>query len=221
MSISSPFHPFFFGKPGRELFGIYHEPDPGVLHRPAVLICGPAGADVTATHRTQRILAIRFAREGFPVLRYDLPGCGDSAGDEVDTTIENCVESVLLAQREIQSRAGSAPVCCLGIRFGGQITVIAAGRTDQPFRALALWDPPPEAIDTLSSPHGLELVVADSAGDLAARVRSLPDSHPLRTATIHSAPMVQKASTPTELEGGALAPAGLVAAIVKHGVRNW
>lgn len=73
--------PFYFGPPHRRLFGAYHPPEPGApRRRESVLLCSPFGQEAVRAHRLLRVLADRLARDGFPVLRFDPYGAGDSAG---------------------------------------------------------------------------------------------------------------------------------------------
>lgn len=74
-------HPFLFGPPHRRLFGLYHPAQPGApRRRESVLLCAPFGQESVRAHRLLRVLADRLARDGFPVLRFDPYGTGDSAG---------------------------------------------------------------------------------------------------------------------------------------------
>lgn len=73
--------PFLFGPPHRRLFGAFHRPTPGApRRRESVLVCAPFGQEAVRTHRLLRVLADRLADDGFPVLRFDPYGSGDSAG---------------------------------------------------------------------------------------------------------------------------------------------
>src|SRR3954464_11609473 len=71
-----------------EYFGAQHQLL-GTLHRPqrlrprstAVLLCNPFGEEASRAHRMFRVLATQLERAGYPALRFDYSGTGDSLGD--------------------------------------------------------------------------------------------------------------------------------------------
>src|ERR1017187_9509555 len=91
-----------FGVPGRPLLGFYHPRAEGAPGRAAgVVLCSPIGTDHTRPDWTYRHLAERLAAAGFPCLRFDLSGTGDSAGDELGAgTVRNWVEDIGAAVEE-------------------------------------------------------------------------------------------------------------------------
>jgi|HubBroStandDraft_6_1064221.scaffolds.fasta_scaffold72406_2 alpha-beta hydrolase superfamily lysophospholipase len=75
-----------FGAPHR-LFGILHDPDEGARRagraaRPCVVITGAGAVDHTGPCRMSVRHARALARRGFAVLRFDLPGIGESPARE-------------------------------------------------------------------------------------------------------------------------------------------
>src|SRR6185312_15051671 len=79
-----------------------------------IVIVPPFGHDDTCAHRTLRHLAETSARSGFIALRFDLDGCGDSAGDDSD---------------RVRS-AGARQLLLVGIRLGATLAALAAQRRD-------------------------------------------------------------------------------------------
>jgi len=79
--------PFYFGSPDKLLFGCYHEPTLGRRRKCAVVVCQPVGHEYINSHRALRQLAARLCDAGFPVLRFDYYGCGDSSGSREEGTI--------------------------------------------------------------------------------------------------------------------------------------
>ena len=73
--------PFYFGTSSKPLFGCYHVPQSALRRDCGVLFCAPMGSEYVRFHRAYRQLADRLAKAGFPVLRFDFYGCGDSSGD--------------------------------------------------------------------------------------------------------------------------------------------
>lgn len=132
--------PFYFG-PHDGLFGVLN-PAPGATGR-GVLICAPLGYENVIYHRQLAILARRIAAKGTPTLRFDWPGVGDSAGDDLDSAlIPRSLESVQMAVDALRARAGIEHVDIVGLRIGATLAASAVGRTEHA-GDLALWDPFP------------------------------------------------------------------------------
>ena len=70
---------FFFGNPGSPLYGSYESPSASVRRDCGIVLCYPLMAEYLRSHRAFRQLAVRLAEAGFPVLRFDYFGSGDSA----------------------------------------------------------------------------------------------------------------------------------------------
>jgi len=131
--------PFYFGAPDNQLFGCYHEPQCTTTRNCAVVICQPMGHEYIYCHRALRQLATKLGEAGFPVLRFDFYGCGDSAGETDDGTLTRWLEDVSAAVAEVKARAGLAQVCLIGLRLGAALAFTAAAqRTD--VGSLVLWD---------------------------------------------------------------------------------
>jgi pimeloyl-ACP methyl ester carboxylesterase len=131
--------PFFFGPTGRRLLGCFHAPSAPV-RACGLVFCNPLGHEYIKFHRAYRQLAMLLADAGFPVLRFDLRGCGDSAGDSDSWSIAGWLEDVDLAIAELQRRAPSEATGLVGMRLGGALALLAgAARGD--VDSLVLWDP--------------------------------------------------------------------------------
>lgn len=132
--------PFYFGSAGKRLYGCLHKPPPNRRRGCAVLICQPIGHEYINSHRALRQLAVRLAEAGFPALRFDYYGCGDSSGDAEAGTVPQWLEDISTAVSELRQRCGLSRVCLLGLRLGGALSaIVAARRTD--VEGLVLWDP--------------------------------------------------------------------------------
>src|SRR4051812_18689773 len=75
--------PGFFGT-GEKMFGWYHAAGAGGARRCGVLICASLGHEATYVHRSMRLLAEQLAAAGFPTVRFDYLGTGDSSGSDLD-----------------------------------------------------------------------------------------------------------------------------------------
>jgi alpha-beta hydrolase superfamily lysophospholipase len=131
--------PLHFGAAARPLFGFYHPPAAAGVRGTSVLLCNPIGDDLMRAHRTFRHLAERLAAAGFPVLRFDYDGTGDSAGDERDPDrVSAWRRDVARAADELRARSGVAGLALVGLKLGGTFAALAAadlGGVD----ALVLW----------------------------------------------------------------------------------
>ena len=101
--------PVYFGKTGKQLFGVYHEPQARRAVDAAVLLCYPLVQEYMRTHWALRKLAGLLAREGHHVLRFDYTGTGDSTGDvETGSVTQWCAD--------IRLAAADSP-CCSSVRI--------------------------------------------------------------------------------------------------------
>src|SRR5690348_1567987 len=121
--------PGWFGPEGRARFGWFYGPD-RTKGTTGVVIVPPFGRDDICAHRTLRHLAEASARNGFITLRFDLDGCGDSAGNDSDSErVESWIASVLDACDRVRS-AGARQLLLVGIRLGATLAALAAQRRD-------------------------------------------------------------------------------------------
>ena len=132
--------PFYFGAPDKLLFACYHEPALDSRRKCAVVICQPIGHEYINSHRALRQLASRLCHAGFPVLRFDYYGCGDSSGNAEEGRIPQWLEDIATAISEVRRRSGAVQVCLIGLRVGGALAMIAAAERANP-ESLVLWDP--------------------------------------------------------------------------------
>jgi pimeloyl-ACP methyl ester carboxylesterase len=160
--------PVYFGPTSRTLFGWLHRPAPDRARNVGILMCSPSGYEAICTQRTYRQFAESAAARGFPVLRFDYDGTGDSAGRSLDPErLVHWLNSIAAAIEELKARAGIDRVCLFGVRVGVSMASVAAqGRTDihamiafapvvkvssylREIRALSLARPqtPPEGLD--------------------------------------------------------------------------
>lgn len=140
MSQPQPILPFYFGSCGRELFGCYHGPGQNGIRECAILVCQPFGHEYINSHRALRQLAARLAEAGFPVLRFDYYGCGDSSGEAEQGSLTRWMEDISAATGELRARSGMREVCVVGLRLGATLAAVTGSRRKD-FKALVLWEP--------------------------------------------------------------------------------
>jgi len=131
--------PFFFGPAERQLYGCYH-PATGTARGSAVLVCQPLGHEYIQFHRALQQLATLLAGAGFPVLRFDFRGCGDSACNLEDGGPDAWQEDIAGAIEELKRRTGRSRIVLAGLRLGGTLaSIVASNRND--VEEVVLWDP--------------------------------------------------------------------------------
>jgi alpha-beta hydrolase superfamily lysophospholipase len=133
--------PFYFGTPGRRLFGIYEPAAQGSAGRRAAVLCNPWGSEYIYAHRSLRQLAVRLAACGIHTLRFDFYGTGDSDGEMADADLRGWEDDIELAIEEVQDMAGVRRVALAGLRLGATLAARVASRRGPDIEALALWNP--------------------------------------------------------------------------------
>ncbi len=106
-----------------------------------VVLCNPIGWEAIAATQSFRELATRLANVGFPVLRFDYRGTGDSSGtdDEPDRVLV-WLRSVHGAVEHARRCSGRHSVALVGLHLGATLAMCAAleaGGVD----SLTLWAP--------------------------------------------------------------------------------
>jgi len=118
-------------------FGPTMRPRFGWLHRPVVpangvglVIVPPFGYEAVCAHRSLRHLAEQAARAGITAVRFDLDGCGDSAGDDLDPDrLDQWLASIDDACA-LARGAGADRIVLAGVRLGTTLAFLAAARRD-------------------------------------------------------------------------------------------
>ena len=96
----------------------------------AVLLCPALNRDTLDAHHSFRRLADAFAASGYPALRFDYPGTGDS-GDVTGEPWMIWQQSVHAAADWLRRTTGARQVIFCGLRIGGALAaLVAASRPD-------------------------------------------------------------------------------------------
>lgn len=131
---------FHFGPADKTLMGIYHRPVPAAGRTCAVVLCPPIEQEYIRCHRAYRQLAVRLARVGFPVLRFDYFGTGDSAGDVAPSGLAQWTADAAAAIETAKDRSRMKQVVIVGLRLGATLAVqVSSQRSD--VAGLVLWEP--------------------------------------------------------------------------------
>lgn len=119
--------PQYFGPRERALFGWLHRPNKGTARRIGVVLCSPSGYEAICTHRAYRHFAEEAAKLGFPALRFDYDGTGNSAGHTLDPDrVAAWIRSIHCAIDTLKELAGVDAVCLFGVRVGVSLASVAA-----------------------------------------------------------------------------------------------
>ena len=122
------------------LFGWYHTSKLAQPQDCAVVLCNPLGYEYIHSHRSLRHLADELATNGFPTLRFDYHGTGDSPGDDLDPDRLDCwVQNIKTALLEAKALSGCSQVCLAGLRMGATLAALVASEVEVPY--LVLWHP--------------------------------------------------------------------------------
>ncbi|TVP47772.1 MAG: hypothetical protein EA350_04465 [Gemmatimonadales bacterium] len=132
--------PLFFGPDDTALFGFYDAPSEHRLRDAVVVLCPPMGDEYIRSHRAFVQLARQLCGAGFPVLRFDFSGCGDSWGEAADAGLSRWVEDARLAIEEARTLSGRSRVRLVGLRLGATVAAMAA-RERGVVDGVALWAP--------------------------------------------------------------------------------
>jgi len=126
-----PVRPLYFGPAERTLFGWLH-PAADNARNIGIVLCSPSGYEAICTHRSYRRFAEAAAARGFPALRFDYDGTGDSAGRGLDADrVGHWLSSITTAIDTLKAQTGVERVCVFGIRVGASLAAKAVqGRTD-------------------------------------------------------------------------------------------
>ena len=94
-----------------------------------VILCAPYGYEALCTHRGWRGLAATLATAGYPTLRFDYPGTGDSGGGESDPArVESWLRGIEAAAACLRATAGVSRIALCGLRLGATLATLVAAR---------------------------------------------------------------------------------------------
>lgn len=134
--------PIAFGHAATRCFGWYHAPATP-QRATGVVLCRPVGYEGTCAYETYTQLGERLAADGFPVIRFDYHGTGDSIGSDSDPDrVAAWQASIDAALDEVARIGGVRQLALFGVRIGATLATrvaIARGGVD----SIVLWAPCP------------------------------------------------------------------------------
>ena len=132
--------PFFFPNGHYRLFGVLHEAK-GTPRREGFVFCAPFAEEKLWAHRVMVNFARDLADRGYPVLRFDYMGNGDSEGEFEESSLETMLSDTKCAMRTLrQKAAGIETVNLLGLRLGATVAALVTEK-EEGAPKLILWEP--------------------------------------------------------------------------------
>jgi uncharacterized protein len=127
---------------GDGIAGIVAVPE-NAITAPGVLLLHGFASHKDEVGDLYKRLAVALAAQRIVSLRIDFRGCGESAGDLSDTTID---QQVADAQTGYKYLAGlfvvdSTRIGVVGFSLGGAIAVLSAAQRPEQYGSMALWSP--------------------------------------------------------------------------------
>lgn len=108
----------FFDSEGYSLYGVLYTPPRVCPGSTGVLICHPFAEEKKVAQNVLVELARVLCAQNFPVLLFDLRGCGDSGGDLSEATISAWHADIRNAAQVLQRHAAVARLGAVGVRLG-------------------------------------------------------------------------------------------------------
>lgn len=125
------------------MFAMYHAPAAAQTRPLAVLFCAPFGWQDMGSYPIRHIWVQRLASAGHPVLRFDLPGTGQSAGGPGDPEqLRSWLQAIVETACWLRYASGSSRVAAIGLGLGALLTLHALAE-DAAIDDLVLWGLPP------------------------------------------------------------------------------
>ena len=152
--------PFYFARDDQRLFGCFHPPATDARGAGALLVA-PPGREGIRAHRSLHQLGVELARDGFPVLRFDLSSCGDSSGETADASWEAWRRDLASASDQLRHRGRVDELIVVGLRLGATLGLEMAEEVAA--SGLVGWDPVLEGrsfVESLTSDHQAMLAQA-------------------------------------------------------------
>src|ERR1700761_910738 len=155
---------------GGPIFAVFHEPNQQA--EVAGLICPPFGEEDMSSYRSRREWAAALAGDGYPALRFDFPGSGDSGGGPRDEDrLRAWTQAVDASAQWLSQATGARRIVALGIGLGGAIAYRALA-LGAPIDDLVLWGVCARGSRHLRELRAFSLMAAPQLQDDAASVLS-------------------------------------------------
>lgn len=158
---------FYIGAPGGRRYCTLHRPATRLIKDAGVVLCQPIGHEYYRAHRACARLATQLAQQGFPVIRFDYYGTGDSEGERGHARLTDWIDDIVDVAMFLAATEKPASLVLAGLRFGATLAMLAAARLPAA-RTLVLWDPVDDGLRYVAA---LEHMHRDMLHDLERFIR--------------------------------------------------
>ena len=131
---------FFPGTQNRSLLGLLHCPD-AASGSTGLVYCHPFAEEKNMSHAVVARASRLFAAAGFPVMRFDFSGCGDSEGDLQCTVVEEWLNDLDAAVEAFRKETGVSRILFWGLRMGAGVALLHTGTDRSDADGFVLWQP--------------------------------------------------------------------------------
>ncbi len=132
--------PFFFPNGKYRLFGVLHEVK-NTPRKEGFVFCAAFAEEKLWAHRVMVNFARELVARGYPVLRFDYMGNGDSEGNFEESSLETMISDTKCAVRTLREKITDVDsINVLGLRLGATIAALSANENRSAGK-LILWEP--------------------------------------------------------------------------------
>jgi len=131
--------PIYFSE-NNDLFGLLYFSPTVSIKSTGIILCYPFGQEYIRSHRAFKLLSTRLYNRGYPVLRFDYYGTGDSKGEENGVNLSLWQNNIQSAIKELKVRASLNSITLIGLRLGASLALLVAMERKD-VTGVVLWDP--------------------------------------------------------------------------------
>jgi exosortase A-associated hydrolase 2 len=131
---------FFENSRSGKLLAFLHLPD-HQRRDVGIVYCHPFGEEKNCSHFITAAAARSFAEAGFPVLRFDFSGCGDSEDELDEVRFDDWLGDLHCAVKQVQELCDVRKVVLWGLRLGASLATRYAFENTGAIHALLFWQP--------------------------------------------------------------------------------
>lgn len=126
---------YFRSSDGTPLYGVFHAPGTSAPiqaknSKTAVLVAPPLFEERKSAYAALAGLARTLAGAGFPVLRFDYRGSGESGGDPGARRWDDLAADLAAAGKTLAELSGHAGLALTGLRLGATLGILEADRLE-------------------------------------------------------------------------------------------
>ena len=128
---------FFDNSRGEKILGLLHTPKRSEKNL-GIVYCHSFAEEKNRSHAIAVKTARAFATQGYPVLRFDLSGCGDSEGEWEKASIDDWIQDIASAVTYLKNSTHVTNIALWGLRLDGGLAYLYAKKHKE-ISLLILW----------------------------------------------------------------------------------